>query len=131
MELNISRNKLINDLQQDFNKAFPYLKLEFYSKSGYTYKPGKTHLPHSFTLAQAGLKHEGILQIDDQVVVGDLEKKFKDDFGILVQVSRQSGILWLETTMTDKWTLKQQNDHGMELSVSQKQSPPGINNYLD
>ena len=118
MELNISRNKLINDLQQDFNKAYPYLKLEFYSKSGYTYKPGKSHIPQNFTLAQAGLKQEGILHLDDQVVVGDLEKKFKDDFGIIVQVSRQSGILWLETTMTDKWTLKQQNDHGMELSIT-------------
>ena len=118
MELNISRNKLINDLQQDFNKAYPYLKLEFYSKSGYTYKPGKSPIPQNFTLAQAGLKQEGILYLDDQVVVGDLEKKFKDDFGIIVQVSRQSGILWLETTMTDKWTLKQQNDHGMELSIT-------------
>ncbi len=131
MQLNLSRNKLINDLQQDFNKAFPYLKLEFYSKSGYTYKQGKTHLPHCFTLAQAGLKHEGILQIDDQVVVGDLEKKFSDDFGITVQISRQSGILWLETTMSEKWTLKQQNDHGKELSVTQIPLTHGTQNYLD
>jgi hypothetical protein len=36
---------------------------------------------------------------------------------MVVQVSRKSGTLWLETTMTDSWTLGQQNEHGRELST--------------
>jgi hypothetical protein len=35
-------------------------------------------------------------------------------------VFRKSGNLWLETTMTDDWTLQQQNDHGYEISTGKK-----------
>jgi len=54
-----------------------------------------------------------------------LEKSFYDRFDMLVQVSRKSGSIWLETTMTDNWTLKQQNDHGRELSEPVKKILPG------
>ena len=47
----------------------------------------------------------------------ELEKIFKDQFGLAVQVFRKSGNLWLETTMTDNWTLQQQNNHGKEISA--------------
>ena len=50
------------------------------------------------------------------MTVGELEKLFRERFGANIQVSRKSGTLWLETTMTDNWTLKQQNEHGRELS---------------
>ena len=51
------------------------------------------------------------------MTVGELENIFKDQFGANVQVSRKSGSLWLETTLTDKWTLLQQNEQGKELST--------------
>jgi hypothetical protein len=31
-------------------------------------------------------------------------------------VFRKSGKTWLETSVTDDWTLKRQNEEGMELS---------------
>ena len=49
--------------------------------------------------------------------VNELEKIFKDRFNLAVQVFRKSGNLWLETTMTDNWTLQQQNNHGGEIST--------------
>jgi hypothetical protein len=49
--------------------------------------------------------------------VKDLEKIFKDQFSLAMQVFRKSGNLWLETTMTDNWTLQQQNEHGREIST--------------
>jgi hypothetical protein len=33
-----------------------------------------------------------------------------------VQVFRKSGKSWLETTFTDGWTLKKQNQEGIDLS---------------
>lgn len=47
--------------------------------------------------------------------VGELEAALKDQFGLTVQVFRHSGNIWLETVLTDKWTLQQQNEHGKEL----------------
>jgi hypothetical protein len=34
-----------------------------------------------------------------------------------VQVFRKSGNVWLETSATDAWSLKQQNQEGMDLST--------------
>jgi hypothetical protein len=67
-------------------------------------------------LSAAGLKNNGELALNDLMTVGELENSLLENFGLNVQVSRRSGTLWLETTMSDKWTLKQQNDHGRELS---------------
>jgi hypothetical protein len=118
MILYILSNRTISDVQQDFNKAYPFLKIEFYKNI----EPGfsRKHLQHSTNIKAAGLKTEGHLEIADKMTVGQLENTFKEKFGLSVQVSRKSGILWLETTMTDNWTLKQQNDHGRELSQYEK-----------
>jgi len=114
MKLYISQNRAISEVQQDFNKAYPFLKIEFYKNS----EPGfaRRHLTNSMMIRAAGLTRSGELDINDTMTVGYLENILREKFGLHVQVSRRSGTLWLETTMTDNWTLKQQNDHGRELS---------------
>ncbi len=67
-------------------------------------------------MQKAGLVQRGELALSDNMTVGELEKKLQVEFGLQAQVSRKSGNCWLETTMTDNWTLKQQNDHGRDLS---------------
>ena len=126
MILYISSYKKISDIQEDFNAAYPFLKIEFYQTAG---KPGsavRQKLNKTSSLAIAGMWAAGELEIYDTMTVGQLEKTFRDKFGITVQVSRKSGTLWLETTMTDNWTLKQQNGHGKELS-----EPLQKNNVID
>ncbi|HEX6427897.1 MAG TPA: hypothetical protein VF008_09440 [Niastella sp.] len=114
MTLYILSTVTIGDVQHDFNKAYPFLKLDFYkvSETNLPRKPLTPSLPFKI----AGLKDEGALDISDSMTVGELENAFRKNFGLNVQVSRKSGNLWLETTISDKWTLKAQNDHGCELS---------------
>ncbi len=114
MNLEILMEKTISEIQKDFSNAYPYLRIDFYRNSG----NHKDKLLQSMRLKSVGLKHQGDLDLWDSMTVGKLEQAFKEDFGLNVQVSRRSGIIWLETTMTDGWTLKQQNDHGRELSTS-------------
>ncbi len=52
---------------------------------------------------------------EDQTVL-EVEQFFKLHFNLNAQVFRKSGNNWLETTLTDSWTLKKQNQEGMELS---------------
>ena len=59
---------------------------------------------------------DGYIEITGAMKVTDLEKIFKNQFSLVVQVFRKSGKIWLETTITDNWTLDQQNNHGSELS---------------
>ena len=118
MVLHISPDRTLSETQQDFNDVYRYLRLEFYRNS----EPGvaRKHINNSVKLNAAGLKKNGEIEISDTTVVGQLENEFLEKFGLHVQVSRKSGTIWLETTMTDNWTLKQQNDHGRELSEPAK-----------
>lgn len=114
MVLHILQSRTLKEAQDEFNSAYPFLRIEFYRNT----EPGfaRIHLKNSMMLTAAGLKRNGDIEINDLMTVGELENIFKEKFGLQVQVSRRSGTLWLETTMTDNWTLKQQNDHGRELS---------------
>ena len=49
------------------------------------------------------------------MTVNELEQRFSDVYGLGVQVFRKSGNVWLETTVTDGWTLEQQNKQGESL----------------
>lgn len=114
MVLQISQNRTLKETQDEFNSAYPYLRIEFYRNT----EPGfaRRHLNSIMPMTAAGLRQGGDLEINDLMTVGQLENAFREKFGLNVQVSRRSGTLWLETTMTNNWTLKQQNDHGRELS---------------
>jgi hypothetical protein len=58
---------------------------------------------------------EGAIVVNDMTTVGELESYFRNHL-LDVQVFRRSANLWLETTMTDKWALQKQNNHGREIS---------------
>ena len=118
MILALSRQKTIHALQDDFSNYYPFLKLEFYKLNDQdsSFKIRK-HLLHSVTLASAGLIHDGELELHEGMSVGDLEKLFLEKFGLEVQVSRKAGTSWLETTLTDNWSLQKQNEHGREMSI--------------
>jgi hypothetical protein len=132
MHLRIAPNRLISDLQKDFNNAFPFLKIEFFHNRN-------QQLP-AFTFGQM-LSHnkrivegqtaitDGDIEISQDMKVKDLEKIFKEQFSLMAQVFRLSGNLWLETTMTDEWTLGQQNEHGREISTDTKKDNSGENDY--
>jgi hypothetical protein len=120
MILKIEPDKTIALIQQQFNTAFPFLKIEFL-KNGKTLQrmyPTQQLVNKEATLAAARLTSvQGELLVADTMTVKELEQDFFDSFGLTVQVFRKSGRLWLETTMTDNWTLKQQNQHGKEISA--------------
>ena len=116
--LKLQKGRAIGEVQEDFNNAFPFLKIEFYKKTnGKAGFKARQHINESVLLDKVGISAEGTIRIADNMTVGELENIFKDQFGANVQVSRKSGSLWLETTLTDKWTLLQQNEQGKELST--------------
>lgn len=126
MYLEITGDKAIMDVQRDFSSIYPYLKLEFFKNGAVrrdSYSAQRQLLPHQ-RLKEAWYtkKEEGILELENKMTVLDLENSLLDRFGLSAQVFRRSGNLWLETTVTDHWTLKMQNDHGREITA--RISPP-------
>jgi hypothetical protein len=124
MLLSIYPEKKISEVQKEFSEEFPFLKLEFF-KNGMTRKesyPAHLQIPQSKMIQEAwNLKRgEGKMEIKEEMTVAELENLFMDRYNLSVQVFRRSGNIWLETTMTDNWTLRQQNEHGKEISDTAK-----------
>ena len=129
MQLHIAPNRLISEIQKEFNKAFPFLKIEFFNNKSFDRSGFMAHqiIPQTRKIGDGQLAiTDGDIDIEEEMKVKDLEKIFKYQFSLAAQVFRKSGNLWLETTMTDNWTLQQQNDHGREISTVKqtKEDPP-------
>ena len=119
MKIAINDNRKILAIQEEFSQIFPYLKLEFFAKPHV--KGGaspKTCIKHNTkTLEECRTIHNnGEITIIPEMTVTDLEQRFSDVYGLSVQVFRKSGKVWLETTVTDGWTLLEQNRQGEDLS---------------
>ena len=61
-------------------------------------------------------QHDNTITYSEEMSVSELEKQFADKLKLSAQIFRKSGRIWLETTFTDSWSLKKQNQEGMELS---------------
>ncbi len=125
MNLHIAPNSLISDIQKEFNKAFPFLKIEFFNNKSFSRSDftAQQIIASNRRIGDSQLAiKDGDIQIDDEMKVSELERLFKENFKLAVQVFRKSGNLWLETTMTDNWTLSRQNNHGREISTGKNTS---------
>jgi uncharacterized pyridoxal phosphate-containing UPF0001 family protein len=112
MQITINDQRKIFAVQKEFSEMFPHLKLEFYSKSN---KGGGSPSPKpmkhiSKSIADCRTIHtSGVITIQPQMTVGELEQSFRDIYGLATQVFRKSGNNWIETTETVDWTLEKQN----------------------
>lgn len=115
MLIQIKENLKISEIQEQFSSIFPFLKLEFIKN--------KTHARTSVikqplidinkTLYEIRtILKDSFITISPTMTVSELENQFIDIFGLSTQVFRKSGNIWLVTTVTDKWTLEEQNRQG-------------------
>lgn len=117
MDIQVKDSLSIGDIQKQFEEQFGYLKLMFFKKP-HADNEGNTKkdlLSSEVKLDSMPHKNGNIVFTDD-ITVAELEHLFKDHFALNVQVFRKSGNSWIETTVTDSWTLKKQNDQGKEIS---------------
>ena len=111
----IDNSKKIKDLQMEFHRVFPHLKLEFYEGSHREGEasPARQQLDKERLIDEVRSVHsEGNLHIREEMSVSELERLFLEKFGLNAQVFRRSGTLWLQTSATDNWTLAEQNRKG-------------------
>jgi len=136
MYLEINGERLISDIQKDFGAVYPFLKIEFFrnGKIRRDRYPVNKLIPATQPVKTAWhyKQEKGQLTLSDGMTVTDFENALMDQFGLSAQVFRRSGNIWLETTITDYWTLKQQNEHGREITVGHNRigtQEPNIKDY--
>ncbi len=118
--LEIRDDRTIDSIQEEFAKEFPYLKLEFFTRTNSIANPNfKKIVKHNskFIRECRTIHNNGTINILPNMSIATLEQNFKTEFGLSVQVLRKSGKVWLETTLTNNWSLAEQNRQGEELSM--------------
>jgi len=118
MKIHIEDTTKTEDIKSKFSQYYPYLKLEFFRKShdeGEASTKGDIFKENE-EIGNIRTKHNtGDFEFTPDNTVNELEQGFEEKFGIHVQVFRKSHNLWLETTATDSWTLREQNETGKEM----------------
>jgi len=122
MTLTLDRSKTLADIKKEFNDVYPFLKLEFFSKSHDAYKtsPAKFIL-HDESIVLDSIVNDdfqhGSLNMDKTITVKHFETMAEEKFGLHIQVLRKSGHAWLATTVSDNLTLNEQNEKGMSSTI--------------
>lgn len=115
----INNESQVRDIQNEFHAKFPYLKIEFYRESkGNTAQPGrleKISPLHNFSLLKK-VKDNITIEFNSGNKVSELKAQLREILGLNILIFRKSGAHWIETSLTEDWTLEQQNEEGKLLS---------------
>ena len=102
--LHIDEETRIGKIKTDFNTCYPFLKIDFLKESAAKkIRAGESEKINGYE------KIAKSIDINTQRTVAQLKKDFRDIFGLTAEVFRKSGSVWIETSLTDDWTLEQQN----------------------
>jgi len=110
--MQIYSTRQLKELQADFKRSFPYLKIEFFSQPHEIGEESdEAHLLNNcLTIGElTDQKTKGCLALNSDLQVGLFEKEMEQSFGLYIQVYRKSHGKWLQTWATDIWTLGEQN----------------------
>lgn len=113
--MKLSNSSTVQQIFDQFNAQFPYLRLEFYKHEHKSNEGSKSfdQVSHQTKLSQLNpALAETTFSIDPAMSVSDLEKMMRDVYHLNVQVFRKSADIWLQTTATDHWSLEKQNGKG-------------------
>jgi hypothetical protein len=114
MNLFIKKESKVEDICKVFTACYPFLKIELYKKPLSGYK--KEALPFNQPLGK--LVNDDLkttIHLNDTTTVAELEDRFSI-IGLKAEIFRRSGNVWVETSLTNNWTLQQQNCEGEEIS---------------
>lgn len=119
MELSLTAETSVADIQNQFSEEFPYLKLVIFlrGQEQTAVRKRKTAAGNTLLSSVSALPPKGVYSIDGSMTVAAFEMLLSRQLGINAQVYRRSGNMWIETNITDKWTLDHQNEQGRQLSI--------------
>jgi hypothetical protein len=118
MKVDITKETSVQHAQKQFNGLYPYLKIEFFRnfhKNNSVLKAGIITAGESFNHIAIFYK-AGSIDLDKNRTVRDITRDFEHTFGLPALVFRKSGNVWVATSLTEDWTLEDQNKQGEQIS---------------
>jgi len=102
----------IGAIQKHFTEQYPFLKIDFFKELELNgIRVVKKLEPHYM------LYRIKTSQIDVSAgrTVAETKKDFREATGLVARVYRKSGEVWIETSLTDDWSLERQNSEGRQI----------------
>ncbi len=124
-EIVIDSDSLIMDIQHQFNMLYPYLKIEFFNPSNKTIPTTKlsTASPQNKIKELTNLETTQKLNVGKTRTVAEIASDFYRQIGLSVRLFRKSGNIWSTISLTEGWTLENQNKAGEFISTEMNSSP--------
>src|SRR5579883_1615370 len=111
----LDKERAVEDVQAEFNNAYPYLKMDFTKRERTQANVANRQQGENKPIIKIGDLNVNIqpcqIEVTDQMTVNELEKQVLECINVPVKILRKSGNIWLETSITGNWTLLQQNAH--------------------
>lgn len=108
--LQINSEQTITEVQRIFNRMFPFLKIEFYRTHKSSAKRKEKLNSLDVKVGEIpNAKNFRKISFNSEMTVTQLKKSLQNEYGIVIQIFRKSGSIWLETNATNNWTLDRQN----------------------
>ena len=122
MKISITAEKTIAEFQEDLMALFPSLKIEFFTKA---YELGTTLGSEDMVynrikiMGEISKNHiikqsENLFDFTPDTTVRAFQEALWQQYGLSVQLFRNSLGTFVETTSTDTWTLAEQEHKGSE-----------------
>lgn len=113
MHIEIHDHTTLGEIQEVFERYYPYLRLAFFKTPHKKYESSDpaTRLSPDLRVGDVRRTHiSGLMEIQPGYRVADLERAFQLRMGLPVQVFRQDRDQWVQTLGTDDFTLKDLNE---------------------
>ena len=119
MVIDINDTTTIREIEGLFSTEYPYLNITFIHQ---VHDPGDEFLkqkaiPVDTTIGEIKKTHtSALIEIQPGNTIADIEKEFRQRFGLLVEILRKSDSHWILPAGADQLTLREQNELGRAAS---------------
>lgn len=118
MKILLHSNRTIEEVKEDFNNFYPYLKIVFVTEKRDS--DGSTaveEIDSSVHLTDVSSTfQEGDIDIKSTDTVKEVRQKFESQYGLPVRIFRKQNGVWMNTDITDDLNLHEQDTWGREAS---------------
>jgi hypothetical protein len=111
MHLKLFAGQTVGDIQQVFSHAFPYLKIDFFKNLELNGIRITKKLEPPFTISKP---ENAVIELEGSRTISAVKNDFLNLTGLASRIFRKSGNVWIETSLTDDWTLNRQNAEGAQ-----------------
>ncbi len=113
----VTKDTQLKSIQNEFSSLLPGLSLKFYKSNHDKFHSNHQYdeIVSNFTIIDLNPDFDKDIEVEfwEDEVVFEFERRIAELLGVNVQVLRRSKKVWLQTSVTDSWTLKKEMEHAI------------------